>query len=141
MNYLCYFDGACEPKNPGGNIGVGVHVIGSEPGNVFSTSYFIPEDPKNSNNVAEYLAFIKVLKLLKDKRNSTIEIRGDSKMVITQMKGERKISKGLYVEHAQEAQLLLETLKQHNNIILTWIPREENYIADELSKNHLLRKV
>ena len=43
-NYKCYFDGACEPKNPGGKIGAGIYITDGE--KEFSTNTFIPADPK-----------------------------------------------------------------------------------------------
>jgi len=46
------FDGACEPFNPGGHMGLG-WVIGGEP-----QSKYVSSSGGNSNNVAEYLALI-----------------------------------------------------------------------------------
>jgi len=125
--YKCYFDGACEPQNPGGAMGIGYTV------NDFKDYDFKAPDPENTNNVAEYLAFCKILQHLEGEKKCKINILGDSMLVINQMNGLWKIKKGKYKEIALEAKILLNKLKKDNNIILKWIPRERNVIADELS--------
>ncbi|MGA8027950.1 MAG: hypothetical protein WB992_12480, partial [Bryobacteraceae bacterium] len=49
------FDGACEPPNRGGHMGLGWVIDGQR------HSEYIPASPDNSSNVAEYLALAKIL--------------------------------------------------------------------------------
>jgi len=135
-DYVCYFDGACEPKNPGGNMGVGA-VIFKDGIAIYEESVYYPAKNENSNNVAEYLAFIYLLEYLifnylTDKK---IVIYGDSNLVVRQMTGDWRIHEGWYVEYANEAKQLLANF---SNISLYWIPREENEFADKLSKKCMI---
>jgi ribonuclease HI len=127
-NYKCYFDGATEPINPGGKMGMGVYITnGSE---CFESNNFIDAKPTNTNNMAEYSAFIMILELMKRKVDCKIEIFGDSMLVIKQMNGEWRIKHGAYRDYALKAKLLLDELKKKNNVIIAWIPREQNEKAD-----------
>ncbi|RPI84279.1 MAG: ribonuclease HI family protein [Nitrosopumilales archaeon] len=133
--YKCYFDGSCEPQNPGGTMGVGVFITSED--QEFRKSEHHQAKSENTNNIAEYLAFQMVLKLMQKKSDCLIKIYGDSKLVVMQMTGQWKIKEGAYVPYAREAKLLLEDLRKNNSIIINWIPREENREADNQSKAHL----
>lgn len=135
--YKCYFDGSCMPSNPGGTIGYGVYITDGV--NEFRKSKTLLPDPKNTNNIAEYLGFIFLLKLMNSKTNCEIQIFGDSKLVISQMRGEWEIKKGAYKPYALEAQPLLEELKKNNIVSIEWVPREQNEEADNQSKSHLTK--
>ena len=127
-NYKCYFDGACEPINPGGKIGSGIYISDGE--KEYSNNAFIPANPKNTNNIAEYMAFIMILDLMKNKSNCKIEIFGDSMLVVNQMNGKWRMKAGAYMEYALKASPLLSELKKKNDVIIAWIPREQNEKAD-----------
>lgn len=133
---VCFFDGACEPRNPGGNMGLGA-IIYTDKKEFKSHSKFIPAHKCNSNNVAEYSSFKWLLEtLLKEGlHENIIHIYGDSKLVIMQMKGFWRIKFGHYVATANECK---ELLKSFTNISLKWIPREENTFADRLSKGEMI---
>ena len=135
---LCWFDGACEPSNPGGAMGTGSRIQINDK-DVLRLSLFFPVSPQNSNNVAEYIAFEKVIDYLLDALivDEHIHIYGDSKLVIMQMKGIWKIKHGLYVPYAVRCLEKLKHFKQ-GMIFLKWIPREQNGPADELSKAELI---
>jgi len=140
-NIIGYFDGACEPKNPGGNMGIGACIrrAGEE---IFSTSQFVNEHFRNSNNVAEYMAFESILDymLVQYWQGLTITIYGDSNLVIEQQFGTWKIKQGFYVEYAQRCKKKIEMLKERNmKIAGIWIPRAQNKYADELSKAELIK--
>ena len=134
------FDGACEPKNPGGFASYGVVVIRDGERIFEDTALFDPFKlhGKTSNNLAEYSGFLAGLKFLISKglQHEEILVCGDSKLVIEQMFGYWRIKKGIYVDLALEARHLL---KQFPRIRGRWIPREENFIADELSKRELIK--
>ena len=135
-----YFDGAVEPVNPGGTASYGA-VVFREGERLWECSeLFRPEkgrERETSNNVAEYCGFLAVLDYLiatgLDEQNC--EIRGDSKLVIEQMLGNWQIRGGVYKPLALRALARLREFRQRP--ALRWIPRDENGIADELSKAEL----
>ena len=139
-----YFDGCCEPRNPGGTAAYGVHI--SKDGRLLykkSEIVMMKNKKHTSNNVAEYAGFIEILDYLKGNglQNEDIEIMGDSKLVICQMFGDTyrggygwKIKRGFYKPLALCARALMNDF---SNLKGRWIPREQNSLADELSKAHL----
>lgn len=146
MKIKCFFDGACEPVNPGGYASYGAVIFIDEDRVWEEAKLFVPKkgrERETSNNVAEYSAFTCILeKLISMKLNKEkIEIFGDSGLVIYQNSIDPRYGKkwqikgGFYVPIARKAQKLL---KKFPNITLTWIPRDENSIADELSKRGLV---
>lgn len=134
----CFFDGACEPKNPGGNMGIGAYI---ERNNqvVLTYSHSIPAAKDNTNNVAEYLAVKQILQYLTDNYffNEEIVIYGDSKLVIEQLWGTWKMNKGAYIPVALECKYMV---KKFSNIKGIWVPREQNQNADDLSKGSLIKQ-
>jgi ribonuclease HI len=121
-----YFDGACGPVNPGGKAGWGW--IAYRDGKVVSQEYgYVGEGPEMSNNVAEYSAILAALIWAKS-FDEPVEFRGDSMLVIRQMSGQWKIKRGLYEKYARDAWRF-----RRSNHRYTWIPRELNSVADELS--------
>lgn len=126
-----------EPHNPGGNIGMGA-VIFKDGVQIDSYSDFKKADWGNSNNVAEYRAFMWLMVRLTHMAyfSMPIKIFGDSKLVICQMSGAWKIKNGRYVETALRCREMIRVFK---NIQLEWIPREQNSYADELSKGQLIK--
>ena len=100
--YIAYFDGACEPVNPGGTAAYGA-VIVQEGQHIWECSeLFYPEQGKEretSNNLAEYCGLIAILKHLIHigAQHDPIMVYGDSNLVIQQMFGHWKIKAGIYV--------------------------------------------
>jgi|SRR3972149_4791416 len=148
-----YFDGCCEPVNPGGTAAYGVvifEVYGSDDVRqiIFQTSkIFKPvkgHEKETSNNIAEYSGLEAILLFLLEERLNEEEIivRGDSRLVICQnwitcgYRKKWKIERGLYVPIAYRCR---EILKRFPKIRGEWIPREKNSLADELSKAELRR--
>lgn len=139
---VCYFDGCCEPVNPGGTASYGAVVFIDGVRTWDCSEIFYPQKGKEketSNNVAEYSGFLAILNYLSanslDKENITIH--GDSKLVIEQMLGNWRMKKGFYIPVALAAKEKLKSFKKTPH--LAWIPREENDIADELSKAELIK--
>jgi len=118
----------CEPKNPGGKMGMGIYITDGT--KEFNSNTFVDAKPENTNNVAEYSAFIMILEVMKNKVDCNIDIFGDSMMVVNQMLGSWQIKSGAYKEHAMRAKEKLSLLKQKNKVTITWIPREQNEKAD-----------
>jgi ribonuclease HI len=138
----CWFDGVCEPRNPGGHAAWGavVHVDGVE---VYRKGGYCGVGPMMSNNVAEYSACIAALTEAK-KHKGPIVVRGDSRLVICQLdraaaaevgQPQWQVRGGLYKPFYLEAKKLYDSLC--DRITMHWIPREENDICDVLSKKEL----
>lgn len=143
-----YFDGACEPVNPGGWASFGAVVYKDDSELWTCSKLFVPikgREKETSNNVAEYSGFLSILEFLKEQelQKDKIQIYGDSNLVICQMFGDVKrhgklwkMKKGFYIPIAMKAKILL---KEFSDIKGSWIPREQNGVADKLSKAELLK--
>ena len=125
-----HFDGSCLPTNPGHHGGIGVVIKNGEFSHKISKEF--DSEKLISNNVTEYAALIEGLEYLlaNGLENEKIDVFGDSALVIRQCKGTYKVGEGMYRENAIKCQFLLRNFK---NISFTWIPREQNGEADELS--------
>jgi ribonuclease HI len=130
-----FYDGACEPINPGGNAGFGA-LIKMDGKTIWEKSDFVGEGSKMSNNVAEYAGMIGVLEELINRglEDERIVVHGDNKMTIMQMAGAWKAKKGLYLPWYWKCRALV---KRFDRIEFKWIPREMNSEADALSKQAL----
>lgn len=140
-----WFDGCCEPKNPGGHAAWGavVHVNGES---VYRDGGYCGVGPDMSNNVAEYMGFVAALTEA-IKHEGAIHVRGDSRLVICQLSvqpSEISLKKnpglwmmrgGLYAPFYYQAKALMK--KHGSRIALEWISRDENDICDVLSKQQL----
>jgi len=147
-----YTDGACEPVNPGGFAAYGVFIRiqmnATQWGILLKESkLFVPRkghEKETSNNVAEYSGLLRALQWLKENKYNEDHIiyRSDSQLVIYQNSIDPryhhkwKMKGGYYMPIAKKAQALL---KHFPNLIFEWIPREENSLADELSKAELIK--
>ena len=133
MKIKVYFDGAID-KNPGGTAYYGFYIIKDDK-ILISRSGYVGHGELMSNNVAEHAAVISAMQYLKINGLNEEEIvfYGDSLMVCNQMtnKGAEN-KKGLYVGYFKRAKMLKVDFP---NIKFQWIPREQNYVADALSKN------
>jgi ribonuclease HI len=133
-NIICYFDGACGPMNPGGDMGFGAEIRSTRPNDVLATYYGgLPASPRNSSNVAEYKALRWTLEWLIDNEmtDASITIVGDSMLVVNQMSGRWRIKNGFYVS---EALMCKKLLRGFSRCVIHWVCREKNARADELSK-------
>lgn len=139
--FTAYFDGCCEPTNPGGHASYGA-VIYERGARVWECSeLFVPtkgKETETSNNVAEYSGFLAILNWFVGQKLTAahITIQGDSMLVIKQCFGAWKIRKGHYKPLALAAR---EMVKRFPNLKGKWIPREMNGVADELSKAELVK--
>ena len=131
-----WFDGLCEQARQGGK---------RNPGGVATFGYAIyrnHESLKNgygvigvgkgmTNNVAEFTALLEALEWLQENKfnDQRIVIRGDSKLVIEQVKGNWKIKSATSRKFVPKIQKLLLGRRAQ----LFWVSREENREADALS--------
>jgi len=126
-----YFDGLCEP-NPGGVATYGFVI--KRDGKKIDEGHGLagtPKTPQATNNVAEYTGLIKALEwLVAHKTKGPVIVRGDSDLIVRQVKGEYKVKSGLLAPlHAQVKELLEEL----PDLELEWIRRERNTDADRLT--------
>jgi ribonuclease HI len=133
--YIACFDGLCEPVNPGGVATYGV-VIKKAGGTVFEDSglaFAKPWTQEASNNVAEYSAAIRALEWLSehDFQNSAVVLRGDSRLIINQLKGTFKVKAARILDLNRRAAKLLAGF---TNLKLEWVDRSKNSEADRLSR-------
>jgi ribonuclease HI len=105
--YLAWFDGACEPVNPGGTATFGVIIKDNDGAVLLKEHGFVGTGSKMSNNVAEYAGVLHILKYFAPRPPGRATIHGDSKLVINQLNGKWRIRKGLYLPTAIEAKELL----------------------------------
>jgi ribonuclease HI len=126
----CWFDGSCEPGNPGGHTSYGA-LVKSEGKTLFSQSGYVGFGPELSSNVGEYCGCIAVMKFLIAEGIGEGIIFGDSKLVIQQLSGRWKAKRGLYVPYYREAMKLVKEIPE---VRLQWIRREQNTQADWLSR-------
>ncbi|MGH3427719.1 MAG: reverse transcriptase-like protein [Mycobacteriales bacterium] len=129
-----YFDGVCEPRNPGGHAAWGalVKVNGAT---VFAKGGYVGFGKMMSNNVAEYTGFIEAILQVKCFPGPAL-IRGDSKLVINHLLDEWQVNGGLYLPYYLQAANLFR--QERERIELEWIPRDQNEECDRLSKAVLL---
>lgn len=126
-----WFDGVCEPKNPGGHAAWGA-VLKLNGATVFAEGGYVGNGSRMSNQVAEYAAATVVLRVLAKYPAIKATVHGDSMLVICQLRGTWEVHGGLYVPYYREAFKLYDPLRER--VSLDWIPRERNSECDELSK-------
>jgi len=84
-----------------------------------------------TNNVAEYEALMAAARWLVDEGiEEKIIIKGDSELVIKQMRGEYRVTSATSKKYVPEIKRLL----QGRDVSFSWVPREENEEADQLSR-------
>ncbi|ABU82330.1 ribonuclease H [Ignicoccus hospitalis KIN4/I] len=129
-----YFDGLCEPVNPGGVATYGFVV--KEGGKVLCSGKGLvgvgARGDDVTNNVAEYTALIKALECLLEKglEGAEVVVKGDSQLAIRQLRGEYKVRSPRIAPLYKRAKELLSKFKAE----LQWVPRELNEEADALSR-------
>lgn len=123
-----YFDGASK-GNPG-RAGAGAWLADENGEAVWETARFLGT---KTNNEAEYAALILLLTAAKERGVKTLHIYGDSKLVVSQVSKQWKINLPHLRAMAQEAWNLMDGM----DVTLTWVPREKNKRADELSNEAL----
>jgi len=133
---IVHFDGACEPARGGGVATFGYTIDGGGWDLEDSGLAVRPYSEHATNNVAEYVAAIQALERLHGLGwAGMLEVRGDSQLVIQQMRGEYVVrAPHLKEYHARLAQLAATFAE----VRWVWVPREQNARADALSKQALV---
>jgi len=123
-----YFDGAAR-GNPG-PAAIGWVIVTSE-GIVTEGNRRIGEA---TNNQAEYEALIGALEVARDYGFDTVELRGDSELIVRQVTGEYDTNDP---ELRERRVTVRELLRSFEDWSITHVPREINERADELANDAL----
>ena len=129
-NYTLFFDG-CSKSNPG-PAAAGAVIFHNDV-EIWSSSVFVGK--KQTNNAAEYTGLIIGLREVVNRDISRIVIKGDSKLIIQQMKGLFKVKSPNLIPLYQEAKNLAHSLK---SVSFHHVYRHLNTRADELANLGLL---
>ena len=127
-----YFDGLCQPVNPGG-VACFAYLVRHE-GRVIRSDYGLAAEPYSmdaTNNVAEYTALIRSLEWLKANHpDEELQIYSDSRLVVSQLNRDFKVKAERIIPLYRRA---VELLRSFPKVEIRWIPREENREADALT--------
>lgn len=125
-----YFDGLCEPVNPGGTATFGFIII--QNGKQIAESMGLVGKGKDmTNNVAEFEAVLCAIEKYKEMGlKESLVIKGDSSLVINQLNGKWKTKSSTSKKYVPMIKDALTGLDYK----LEWITRDKNTIADELSR-------
>jgi ribonuclease HI len=123
-----YFDGASR-GNPGPSA-IGWAIVTSD-GVVAEGGDRIGEA---TNNRAEYAALVRALEAAREYGFDEVDVRGDSELVVRQVRGEYETS---HPELRERRVRVLELLESFDRWSLEHVPREVNERADELATEAL----
>lgn len=130
--YTMYFDG-CSKGNPG-VAGAGA-VIYKNDVEIWSNSKYVGD--KETNNVAEYTGILIGMNAALDQNIKNIHVKGDSQLVIKQMRGEYKVKSANLLQLYNQAKRLELNF---DKITYEHVYRSDNKRADVLSNDGLLLK-
>lgn len=127
--YIGYFDGGSR-GNPG-PAAAGVCLLDGEGVVVYEEGRFLG---RRTNNEAEYDALMLLLEEIARRELREVTVRGDSRLVVSQMRGEWKVRE-------PHLQVLVERARGliRGAVRFEWIPRERNARADALANEALDR--
>lgn len=127
-----YFDGSSNP-NPG-ELGLGAVIQDKDHNEV---DWSIGYKEFGTNNIAEYMSAIMLLKRAISLGIKDLKCFGDSKLIINQING-------VWACNANDLKPLLKRIKtlaaEFNQLGFEWVGREGNARADELSKLGVINK-
>jgi ribonuclease HI len=130
-----HFDGLCDP-NPGGVATYG-YVI-RKGGKKLHEGWGLacpPRTARCTNNVAEYTGLLRALEhVAKENLQGPVVVKGDSDLVIRQVRGEYKVKSPLL---APLHRRILELCDDLEDFKAEWVPRERNTEADALTNRAL----
>lgn len=125
---VAYFDGASR-GNPGESA-AGACIISDDGTTVWEDCRALG---RGTNNEAEYHALIMLLEEISKRGMKNVTVRGDSRLVVSQVTGEWKVKEERLRVLADRA----GSLVRESGAILEWVPREQNALADALSNRAL----
>ena len=128
-----YFDGLCQPINPGG-IACYAFVVKSDGKTIYS-DYGVVGEPfsnESTNNVAEYTALVKALEWLiaNNLIAHKVDIKSDSQLIVNHLSGNYKVKAKRIIPLYHRVILLKSKFR---DVQIKWVPREKNREADMLT--------
>ena len=120
-----YFDGGSR-GNPG-LAGYGAYIV-DEDGTVLAELY--EGLGVATNNVAEYRGLIAALQWAVDHDVAALSVKGDSLLLVEQMRGNYRVKNAGLIPLHQQARLLAARI---GRVTYAHVPREQNKQADRLS--------
>ncbi len=121
-----YTDGASS-GNPG-PAGIGIVIFDAQDRQVGKVSQYVGE---TTNNIAEYSAVIRALKIAVYFQAKSVRVRTDSELVVRQINGQYRVKhEGLIPLFEQ----VTELMKKIPSVKVEYVPREQNQKADFLAK-------
>jgi ribonuclease HI len=142
-DYILYFDGSCQGQPDKKRMGMGIHLTWINPCDdddedlVYARGWLKTTGIK-TNNVAEYEALIHGLEtftlIQNHSKYARLHIYGDSKLIINQVFQNWKVN----LPHLKSLNALAKDIVRSigkEYITATWIPREENKVADKYAQN------
>jgi ribonuclease HI len=123
--WALFFDGSSCGK--GGRVGI---LLISPRGEMFE--FAIPIQPTVTNNQAEYEALLWGLQYLREAGAVSVEVYGDSELVIKQLNGQYECKSEALRSYYEECR---EILKSFPLVTLQHIPREHNEEANRLAQS------
>lgn len=147
MKLSFFFDAAVEFSRLGTAMGIGVAVkIDGEYYEDLSFTQFYPgwkysDADASSSNVGEWLGLVNAFKLAAEykEKGDTVEIYGDSQLIVFAYNGQNAIKKEKFMEYFNEAHEIADKAGL-GDLEVKWVPREKNKEADKLSKIALKMK-
>lgn len=140
VNYTLFFDG-CSKGNPG-LAGAGAVIysdagvdINAETDELWAEASFVGF--KETNNVAEYSGLIRGLERVVQMGIRRLTVKGDSKLILEQMKGNYQIKSPNLMKLYSKAKRLASPT-HFDKIEFIHVYRNQNKRADELSNQGLL---
>jgi ribonuclease HI len=135
MRAVVYFDGGCQPQNPGGIATYGYWLYDPDNKKKLYEHYGVCEESNTehaTNNIAEYAACMGAIACAhRSGKVKRILVRGDSQLIIKQLLGEWRCKNEKLKKYYNT--ITVKLLPTFDNVVFQWIPREKNTYADLLS--------
>jgi len=132
MKYLLYCDGATKKSNPSDVTGIGIACYTDNPRSLVFSHH--QRFGRGTNNTSEYQSLITGLQMCLQKGIDSVWVCMDSQLVIKQCKKEWEVKSPDLKPFYDRVMILI---KQFKSVSFYWVPREENKMADQLSKKAL----
>ena len=123
--YRAYSDGFCKP-NPG-IMGIGGVILYGDT----TFAEICEKVGHGTNNLAEYLGLIAVLRKSLELGIRELSAYSDSELLVNQVSGKYKVKNKAILRHWEQ---VMHMIGEFENFGFNWIPREENQRADKLSE-------